>query len=110
MLNLFFLLVPIFKIIWFYFFQTNYTLEDLQYFYPFSAINITGFNGLEPWLIYPLQTLNIFEVIYIIYLSYQIGDLTKTNADNGLKIVSFSYIPALILWITVVMFFTLNYS
>ena len=104
------LLVPIFKIIWFYFFQTNYTLEDLQFFYPLSAINITGYNGLEPWLIYPLQTLNLFEVAYIIYLSYQIGYLTKTNADNGLKIVSFSYIPALLLWVTVVMFFTLNYS
>jgi hypothetical protein len=35
-----FLLVPIFKIIWFYFFQTNYTLEDIQYFYPLSALNI----------------------------------------------------------------------
>jgi len=105
-----FLLSPIVKIVWFYFFQTNYNLQDLQYFFPFSAINITGYNGLEPWLIYPLQTLNLFEVAYIIYLSYQIGHLTKTNADNGFKIVGYSYLPALLLWVTVVMFFTLNYS
>jgi hypothetical protein len=98
------------KIIWFYFYQTNYTLEDLQYFYPLSALNITGYKGLEPWLLYPLQTLNLFEVAYIIYLSYQIGYLTKTNADNGLKIVGYSYVPALLLWVTVVMFFSLNYS
>ena len=105
-----FLLIPIIKVIWFHFFQTNYTLEDIQYFYPLSALNITGYKGLEPWLIYPFQTLNLFELAYIIYLSYQIGNLTKTNADNGLKIVCYSYLPALLLWVTVVMFFTLNYS
>lgn len=105
-----FLLVPIFKIIWFYFFQVNYKLEDIQYFFPFSAINIIGYEGLEPWFIYPLQTLNLFELAYIIYLAYQIGTLTKTNPDTGLKIVAFSYVPALLLWVTVVMFFTLNYS
>ena len=105
-----FLLAPILKIIWFYFFQTNYTLEDIQYFYPLSALNITGYQGLDPWLIYPLQVLNLFELAYIIYLSYQIGQLTQTNTDNGLKIVAYSYVPALFLWVTVVMFFTLNYS
>jgi|688.fasta_scaffold326920_3 hypothetical protein len=105
-----FLLVPVLKIIWFYFFQTNYTLEDIQYFYPLSALNITGYQGLDPWLIYPLQVLNLFELAYIIYLSYQIGQLTQTNTDNGLKIVAYSYVPALFLWVTAVMFFTLNYS
>lgn len=105
-----FLLMPILKIFWFYFFQTDYTLEDIQYFYPLSALNIIGYKGIDSWLIYPLQTLNLFEVAYIIYLSYQIGYLTKTNADNGLKIVSYSYVPTLLLWVTVIMFFTLNYS
>lgn len=105
-----FLLVPIFKIIWFYFLQTNYTLEDIQYFYPLSALTIFDYKELEPWLIYPLQTLNVFELVYIIILSYQIGTLTKTNADSGLKIVGSSYIPALLLWVTIVMFFTLNFS
>ncbi|PWA04433.1 hypothetical protein DB895_10960 [Flavobacterium psychrotolerans] len=105
-----YLLVGITKIIWFYFFQPNFTIEDIQYFYPLSALNITGYKGLDPWLIYPFQVLNIFELAYIIYLSYQIGYLTKTNADNGLKIVCYSYLPALLLWVTVVMFFTLNYS
>ena len=62
-----FLLAPIFKIIWFYFFQTTYKLEDIQNFFPLSAINITGYEGLEPWYIYPLQTLNLFEVAYIFF-------------------------------------------
>lgn len=105
-----FLLVPVSKIIWFRFCQTYFTLEDIQNFYPLSALNIIGYKGLETWLIYPLQTLNLFEIAYIICLSYQIGNLTKTNADTGLKIVSSSYIPALLLWVTIIMFFTLNFS
>lgn len=105
-----FLFIPICKIIWFSFFQTEYKLVDIQYFYPFSALNFIDHKELEPWLIYPLQTLNVFELAYIIILSYQIGALTKTNADTGLKIVASSYLPALLLWVTVVMFFTLNFS
>nr|WP_315221392.1 hypothetical protein [uncultured Flavobacterium sp.] len=105
-----FLLVPVFKIIWFCFYQTNYILEDVQYFYPLSALNIVGYKELETWFIYPFQTLNLFELAYIIYLGYHVGRLTNTNTDHGLKIVGYSYVPALLLWVVTIMFFTLNYS
>lgn len=104
-----FLLVPMFKIVWFYFFQTNYTLEDIQYFYPLSALNITGYN-IYPWFIYPFQTLNLFELTYWLILAYYIGKATQTNMDKGLKIVGYSYVPALLLWVVTIMFFTLSYS
>ncbi len=114
-----FLLVPIFKILWFYFSQTNYTLQDLQYFYPLSALNIIGYQGLDVWFIYPLQTLNLFELAYWFLLAYYVGkiasptksiDEKKYPIDFGLKIVASSYGSALLLWVVVVMFFTLNYS
>jgi len=105
-----FLFVSIFKIIWFYYFQTTYTLEDIQYFYPLSALNIVGYKGLEPWLIYPFQILNLFELAYWLILAYFIGKITETNMDRGLKIVASSYGSALLLWVVVIMFFTLNYS
>lgn len=111
-----FLGVGVLKIIWFYFFQTNYTLEDLQYFYPLSALNIVGYKGLEVWFIYPLQVLNLFELAYWLLLSYFIGKLAFTEKDKGkpmdlgFKIVASSYGSALLLWVVVVMFFTLNYS
>lgn len=105
-----FLLVPVFKIIWFYFFQTNYKLVDIQCFYPLSAINITGYQGIEQWLIYPFQTINLFELAYIVYLGYELGKLTGTSHDNGLKIMTYSYVPMIVLWVTVVMFFSLNFS
>jgi hypothetical protein len=105
-----FLLVPVCKILYFYFFQDNYTLQDIQYFYPLSALNIIGYEGLEPWYIYPLQTLNLFEVAYIFFLAYQIGKLVKSDLDFGLTVVLYSYVPALLFWVSVIMFFTLNYS
>ncbi len=111
-----FLGVGVLKIVWFYFFQTNYTLEDLQYFYPLSALNIVGYKGLEPWFVYPFQVLNLFELAYWLILAYFIGKLAFTAKDKGkpmdlgLKIVASSYGSALLLWVVVVMFFTLNYS
>lgn len=105
-----FLLVPVFKIIWFYYFQTNYTLEDIQNFYPLSALNILDYKGLESWFIYSFQTLNFFELAYIIYLGYQIGKLNNTTTDHGLKVAAYSYLPALLLWVVTITFFTLNYS
>ena len=114
-----FLIIGIFKIVWFYYFQTNYTLEDLQYFYPLSALNIVGYQDLEAWFIYPLQTLNLFELAYWFILAYYIGKIAsptrnveenKYPVDFGLKIVASSYGSALLLWVCVVMFFTLNNS
>jgi len=114
-----FLLVGVLKIIWFYFFQTSYTLEDLQYFYPLSILNIVGYKGLDAWFIYPLQTLNLFELAYWLILAYYISKIASPTKnfegnnykmDFGLKIVATSYGSALLLWVVVVMFFTLNYS
>lgn len=105
-----FLLVPLFKIAWFYFFQTNYKLEDIQYFYPLSALNIVGYKGLEAWFIYPFQTLNLFELAYWLILAYYIGKATQTNMDQGLKIITYSYGSSLLLWVVTIMFITLNYS
>jgi len=105
-----FILVGILKIIWFYFFQTVFTFKDLQYLYPLSALNITGYESINPWFIYPLQVLNLFELAYWFILAFLLGKELKTNMDESFKIVASSYGPALLIWVVAVMFFTLNYS
>lgn len=105
-----FLLVIVFKTVWFYFFQTDYNLEDLQYFYPLSALNIIGYEGLQPWFIYPFQVLNLFELAYWFILAYLIGKELNENTDKGFSIVASSYGVVLIIWVVGVMFFTLNMS
>lgn len=103
-----FLLVIIFKTLWFYVFQQDYTLEDLQYFYPLSAINITGYEGLQPWFVYPLQVLNLFELAYWGILAYLLGKTLKISTNKGLSIVAGSYGVGLLIWVVAVMFLTLN--
>lgn len=105
-----FLFVIILKTIWFYFIQTDYTLEDLQYFYPLSALNIVGYERLEPWFIYPFQVLNLFELAYWIILSYLLGKELKANTDKGFQVVASSYGIGLLIWVGAIMFFTLNMS
>lgn len=105
-----FLLVIVSKTVWFYFFQTDYDLDDLQYFYPLSALNIIGYEGLQPWFIYPFQVLNLFELAYWFILAYLIGKELNENTDKGFSIVASSYGVSLLIWIVGVMFFTLNMS
>lgn len=105
-----FLLVIVFKTIWFYVFNQDYTLQDLQYFYPLSAINITGYQDLQTWFVYPLQVLNLFELAYWVILAYLLGKELKVSTDKGLSIVASSYGVSLVIWVVAIMFLTLNMS
>ena len=105
-----FLGVIILKTIWFYVFQQDYTLEDLQYFYPLSALNIVGYEGILTWFIYPFQVINLFEFAYWFILASLISKELKTTTSKGFSIVASSYGVALLIWVVGVMFFTLNTS
>ncbi|WP_282069239.1 hypothetical protein [Olleya namhaensis] len=105
-----FLLVIVFKTVWFYAFQPNFTLEDLQNFYPLSALNIIGYQGLDAWFVYPFQVLNLFEIAYWFILAYLIGKEINENIDKGFSIVASSYGVGLLIWVVGVMFLTLNMS
>ena len=103
-----FLGVIVFKTLWFHFFHQNHSLEDIQYFYPLSALNIIGHEGLQSWFIYPFQILNLFELTYWFVLAYLLGKELRISTDNGFSIVASSYGVALLIWVVGVMFFTLN--
>ncbi|GIZ14086.1 hypothetical protein [Capnocytophaga catalasegens] len=105
-----FLLVPVCKIIWFYFFQPQHTLEDIQFFYPLSLLNLTDYKQVAQWYVYPLQLANLFEVGYWLLLTYLLGKVLKISFKERFYFVASSYGVLLLLWVVVVMFFTLNYS
>ncbi len=103
-----FLFPIIIKIVWFYFFQTDYKLSDIQLFYPISILNILTIENIDKIWIYPLQLLNVFELLYWIALAYGISKLINNNFDKALKIVLSSYVPALVVWVVFVMFLTVT--
>lgn len=101
-------LVGFVKLLYFLFIKTNYTLQDIQQFYPLSYINFLDIENLEPWLIYPLQTINLFEITYFFVLVYGVHKLLKNNYWKSFEITAASYGTGLVIWLGLVMFVTLN--
>lgn len=100
--------IPILKLLWFYFVKTDFELIDIQLFYPLSLLQITGYQNLEPWFIYPLQVINVFELTYWFLLAIQLKKLVEINFSKSLSIIAYSYGLILFIWIIAVMFFYLN--
>tara|TARA_B110000090_G_scaffold123725_1_gene137018 strand:+ start:882 stop:1520 length:639 start_codon:yes stop_codon:yes gene_type:complete len=102
--------VGVFKLVYFYFIKTEVTLQELQQFYPLSYINFLDVENLEPWLVYPLQTVNLFEITYFFVLVYGMHKLLKNNYWKSFEITAASYGTGLAIWLGLVMFLTLNIS
>lgn len=105
-----FLLPQLIKLAWFLLVKTEYTLTDVQQFYPLSALNLFKIENLSALLIYPFQTFNVFEILYWIILAGGIKQALDTDINHGIRVVFSGYIPALILWIICVMFITVSLS
>lgn len=103
-------LIPSFiKVVWFSF-QPDYTLEDLQYFMPGSLLNLFNPKEIEPWLVYPLQSINIWEVAFWFALAYELKEYFEDNFASSFGTVMASYGSGLVIWIVFVVFLTLNFS
>jgi hypothetical protein len=103
-----FVIPLIIKLFWFLFVQKNYTLLDLQLFSPLSALNLLNTENIEMLWFYPLQLLNIFELLYIFSLGYWVYQFGAKSFEKGLNMVLGSYVPALFIWVILIMFITLN--
>ena len=103
-----FIVASLLKLLWFMFFAGNYILDDISFFYPLSLINLFSRSEVASYWIYPLQAVNLFQIAYILMLAVglsKISSLKKAAAD---KIVLTTYVPAIVVWIALVMFFTID--
>lgn len=98
------------KIFWFGVFFTDYTLQDLQYFSPLSLLSLFDRESVEPWLVYPLQLINLFEAAYWLLLAYGLCSITKERYSKMLGLVTSSYGVGLLLWVVFVVFLTVSIS
>lgn len=105
-----FLIPVLIKILWFAIIQTDYSLQDLQFFYPLSSLHFFDYTAIQPWLIYPLQLFNVFEILYWYVLAKGISQLIERDFTKSFEVVLTSYGTALILWVAVVMFISVSYS
>jgi hypothetical protein len=96
------------KFFWFYLFAGNYDLNDINFFYPLSLINIFKAEEVGKIWIYPMQTVNLFHLAYLILLSYGLNNVCKIEKSDSEKIVLLSYLPGLLLWLTLIMFISID--
>jgi hypothetical protein len=101
-----FVTASIFKLLWFVFFAGNYTLEDISYFYPLSLINLFSRSEVATYWVYPLQTVNIFQFLYVLQLAFGLSKAGSVKKSLAERVVLSTYIPAIAVWITVIMFLT----
>ncbi|MGF7215397.1 hypothetical protein GGR92_001537 [Spirosoma lacussanchae] len=104
------LLPALIKLLWFLFVQTDYSLQDLQVFYPLSLLNLLDVHSVEPYLFYPLQLLNLFELTYWLMLAYGVAEVVGWSWQRGLGMVAASYGSGLLVWVMFVMFLTVSLS
>jgi hypothetical protein len=105
-----FIIPSLVKLFWFLFFETNFDLVDLQTFYPLSILNLIDIESIPQWSIYPVQLLNVFEVVYWCILAFGISLVAKERWPKMLGLVASSYGVGLFVWVVFIIFITINLS
>lgn len=103
-----FLVIGIYKLVYFTVYPPN-TIEEIQNFAPGSLLQLVS-QVNEPWLIYPLQAINLWELGFMLMLAYQLKKYFKDDFTQSFVNVLLSYGSAFLLWIVFVVFITLNLS
>ncbi|MBD1395150.1 hypothetical protein [Mucilaginibacter glaciei] len=102
-----FLIPAVFKFFHFYLAGSDFTLQAWHLYYPLSAMQLVGSVPAD-WH-YSLQTLNLFEVLYWFLLAAGIRRIAGLSYDESLKVVVKSYLPALLIWVSLFTFLTIIY-
>lgn len=86
------------------------TLEKAANYYPLTTLSYFGTENVVPWLRYPLQTINVFEVLYMAVIAWLLSKQWKEDFMESMALVVPSYGTGLILWLVFVTFITLQIS
>jgi len=105
-----FLIASLIKFLWFSFFAGNYDLNDMSFFYPLSLSNLFSRSEVDKMWIFPLQVLNLFQLLYILSMSFGLYAKTGIQRTKAEKAVMLAYLPGLIFWIALIMFLSIDSS
>ncbi|MCL1934701.1 MAG: hypothetical protein FWF53_12920 [Candidatus Azobacteroides sp.] len=105
--DIIFLIELIVKINYFSIFGVN-SLQEVN-IRLFSLMQWMGVNNVEQWLSYPMNILNIFELIYWILLALFLSGYTRKSFGTSLGFVAETYGIGLLLWVVFIMYLVLNF-
>ncbi len=75
----------------YFLFTKNYTLKDIGSFDIWSVLALVGKENVPIWLIYPLSTLNFFEILYWFILAFGFVLVLKRTYNEMFTLVISSY-------------------
>ena len=102
-------MIPTFiRVIWFLLFPENVTLEYINTFYPLSLINIVVIKNIPGYLIYPLQLINVFELVYWIFLASLIKIYVNWKFEKSFAFILKTYGFGLLVWVVLVVFLSID--
>jgi hypothetical protein len=90
------------------FFVDVETLEQLSV-NPFS-LQVFVSDSVPKWGSYFFNTLNIFELGYVLVLAYLIAEEAKSKVIPSLKFVASTYLPGLTLWVLLVSYLSVVFQ
>ena len=104
------LLMPeIIKTVWFGYLNTGDYLRIHYKNFSFGSLaNLSEVNELKPWVWYALQSLNIWDLSYILCLAYLIHYFLKESYDLSFKIVFCSYGLSYLTFVGLISFILVN--
>ncbi|NIG54892.1 hypothetical protein [Chitinophaga sp. Cy-1792] len=75
---------------------------------PFSLYDLLKQHHLEKWQLYPLQTINIWEVFYALLLAKLLSYNNSKPFLSNLLFVCCTYGVGLLIWLLIIVFFTVS--
>jgi hypothetical protein len=108
--ELIFVFVALFKILYFGIFHVPDSIEEIQLFQPLSLYQLLGNKDTKMYLFYPMATINLFEFIYWLLISYFISVTSNLSFKKSFYTLIKSYGIGLALWLAIVTFIQLQFA
>jgi hypothetical protein len=89
-------------------FLTNPSLDDIQFFSVGSLLDVFDSDGMENWLKVILKSINIWEVIFMTLLAFQLKNYFGDDFQKSMRNVIISYGGGLLVWTFFVVFITIT--
>jgi hypothetical protein len=103
-----FILMEVIRTLVLWFHRDSLSLESMQFLTPLSLINFFKAGSVDKWFLYPLQTINVFEISYWFVLALLIGAELRKPFWKAFEYVLSTYVVSLMIWIVFIVFLTLN--
>ncbi len=90
--------------------EGDFSYEEFSVFYPMSVLSLFQLSDLNPLFIYPLQLVNLFELGYCFLLVFFFQQEVQIDLGQSIKVALGSYSFALVFWLVLILFLTLNFT